>query len=222
MVPWRLPKRGEGNPVPAEQPRVRVRSRMDMGEELRLEEPLLGPHRLKGSDAAEHFASVAPGHPHGGDLARLLIDVQVWRTADVDASVGEIHTALGIVGKAREEFFAHRYHVVGLPTRASHSPRQQDILAVAEHPPEGVTGKRSRRRLLPRHDHPGVQSPCEGHSDALPTIEIPREVPREDLADFLIIGFRPQRVLLLPLPRQEVGAFALDCAATKNPGRSRR
>src|SRR6266705_5281182 len=99
VVPWRLPKRGEGNPVPAEQPRVRVRSRMDMGEELRLEEPLLGPHRLKGSDAAEHFASVAPGHPYGGDLARLLIDVQVWRTADVDASVGEIHTALGIVGK---------------------------------------------------------------------------------------------------------------------------
>src|SRR5712692_8433967 len=99
--------------------------------------------------------------------------------ADIGASVGEVHRALGVVGKAREELTPYRDHFVALSARLGHLPRHDDILAVAEHPPKGVAGKRPLGRLLPCHDHSTVQSAGQRNPDTPGTVEIPREVTRE-------------------------------------------
>lgn len=70
---------------------------------------------------------------------------------------------------------------------------------------------------MPSHDHPGVQSPGEGHPDALMTVEVARQVPREDLPQLPVVGFGLQGVLGFPLLRLEVRAFALNFASAKDP-----
>src|SRR5713226_8354410 len=158
---------------------------------------------------AEHLATIVSCHPDRGDLRCPLVHVEIRGMGDVHTSVGEVHRALRITRKAREKLFPYRYHLVGLAAPGGHFPRYENVLTVAEHPPKGVTGKRSTARLLPFHDHPGILPPRQGHSDPFPTIEVAREVSGEDLPDFLVIGFRLQGTLVLPFLRKEVGRFPL-------------
>src|SRR5882724_9732859 len=104
----------------------------------------------------------------------------------------------------------HLNYLVGLLARPSHETRFDNILTVAEHPPEGVARKRSWGRFLPRQDHPRVQSSSQGHPDLLLTVEVPREIPREGVPELPIIGTRLHRSLVLPLPRLEVRALLFD------------
>ena len=64
--------------------------------------------------------------------------------AYVDTSIREIHRALRMAWKAREEFLADADHLVGLFALAGDLSRHADVPTVAEHSPECIAGKRSR------------------------------------------------------------------------------
>ena len=82
---------------------------------------------------------------------------------------------------------------------SGHLPRHDDVLAVAKHSPEGIAGQRSGLGFLPGHDHSGVQVRPSGTSrSVLWPLEIPREVSRENLPEFPVIGFRIERFLVFP------------------------
>src|SRR5260370_7464046 len=106
---------------------------------------------------------------------------------------------------------------MGLTTRTSDLSRYKDVSAIAVHPHKGVTRKRCRRKLVPSHNHPSVQSSGEGHRDWLPTIEVPRQVLRENSAEFLVVRFGFQRGLLFQFTGPEVRSFLHDGPVLENP-----
>ena len=175
-------------------------------------------YRLEGADATEDFPAVVARHPDRGDLASLLVDVEIRRACDVRASVREVHGALGVLREAAKKLVADADDFVRLPAGAGDLARHDHVLAVPEHAAERVAGQRSRTGLVPGHDHPGVHASGERHPDALPRFEVPRQVLREDGADLARVGFRFEDLLLLPLPRVEVAALSLEDAVAEHPG----
>src|SRR5437016_7583205 len=95
--------------------------------------------------------------------------------------------------------------------------RQEYVLAVTEHPRKGITRKRRRRGFPPRHNHSRVKTSGEGHRNRLTAIKITSNIPREDSADLLVIGFWIQRWLVLPLMRLEVATLFIQRALPEMP-----
>src|SRR5437773_762882 len=178
MVPGRLPEHGKRKRVRPKQPRIRPLRRMDVGEKLRPEQLWSGLHRLEGPHTAEYFAAIVSCHPDWSNLGGMTVRVEIRRTAHVGASVGEIHGTLGVIRKARKELLSYGDHFVGLSARAGHLAPDNHVPAVSKRPAEGVAGKRSGRRLVPCHNHPGIETPRQGHPDSLPAVEVTREVLR--------------------------------------------
>src|SRR5439155_1313590 len=168
---------------------------MYVGEKLPTEQPCCGLHGLERPHLAEHLATIVTGHPNGGDLSSQLVRVQIGRMGHIDASVSEVHRALRVVGKAREKRRPYRDHLVGLPARESHSPRQENVLAIAKHPAKGVAGQRSTGRRLPSHDYLAVQPPGENHAKPvtvrrLPSANRPWNVPFRSAGKVLSTSWR--------------------------------
>ena len=139
-----------------------------------------------------------------------------------DASVREVHRALGVGGKTGKEVLSHLDHLVRLLAHAGHLSCDEDVLRVAEHSPEGVARKRSRGSLLPGHRHACVQSSGQGHGGRLPRLEIPREVPRENVANLSVVLFRLQEILFLPRSGLKVCPPPFDRAISAGPRRAGR
>src|SRR5260370_32982455 len=123
--------------------------------------------------------------------------------------------------KTREKCSSHSHYLMGLSARARHLPCNNNVLTITVHPPEGVTGEGSRWRLVPGHNHPSVQAACQRYPNAFPTIEVPGEILRKNLAEFLVAGFWFQGCLLFPFPRLEIRRLALKDGVLEDPGRSR-
>src|ERR1039458_252161 len=88
-----------------------------------------------------------------------------------------------------------------------HAPRHADILILAEHAAECVTGKRPGIRLPASQNHSGIQTASQRHPDSLITAEIARQVARKSLAEFPVVSIRIEFFLVLPLAWVEVAAF---------------
>src|SRR6266536_426719 len=114
-MPGSLLEHGKGDRMCSKKTSVRLRSLANIGEKLTTEQPGQRFHRLERADSAKELPTIVSCHPHRGDLARPLVEIEIGRTAYVHASVREIHRTLGIVRKAREEVFSHPDHLVGLP-----------------------------------------------------------------------------------------------------------
>ena len=175
-----------------------------------MKQPRRGHYWLERPDPTEHFASVVSRHPHGGELADPFVDVQVGRIDHFETAIGQVYGPLSIVRKAREELLADSNDLVDLSTSARYFSRKQDVLGVVKHPPKSMAGEGSAGGPMPGHNHPAVQSSGERHPDAFATTEVPREVSREGLSDFLVEGLRVQGRLVLPFARPEVKVFSLD------------
>src|ERR1700722_14260288 len=119
-----------------------------------------------------------------GNLPGLLAAVENWRITYVETPVGEVNRALGITGEGGDELPIACNHFMGLATCPSHLPNHGNVAALAVHSPKGVAGKRARGSLVPRHDHPGVQSPSQRHPNWLPTVEVAGQSTRKNVADF--------------------------------------
>ena len=189
MVPGGLLEGGKRKRVPPNEPGVRLHRQANVRKKLGTEQSGDGLHRFERPNLAEDLVAVVSRHSDGGDLAGPFVDVQVGGTAYVDAAVRKVHTSLSVIGKAREELRSYRDHLVGLFARMGHLPRYNHVPRVAEHPSEGVAREGSGKRLVPSHDHPGVQSPGQGHPDSLLTLEVPGKVPRKNLADLSVVWF---------------------------------
>ena len=84
--------------------------------------------------------------------------------SNIEASVGEVNRALGVVVKSSQGFAVEADHLAPLSARAA-TWRATMTFRQLRASPEGVTGKRSRFRFLPGHNHPGVESARERHGD---------------------------------------------------------
>ena len=162
---------------------------------------------LEGPDPSQHLAAIVPRHSYGGDLTGRLVDVEVRGTAHVRASVGQVHGPLRIAWKTCQELLAYADDVVGLAAHAGHFSGHEDVLRVAEHPGEGVTGQGLGGRVQLRHDHPRIQTAGERDPDLFAPFEVPRQIAREDVADLPIVDVRLEPGLALPLVGVEVRAF---------------
>src|SRR6267154_1217747 len=180
MVPGGLPESDKGKGVPLNNFGIGQVGRMDMGKKLRTKQAWRWFHGLEGPQLSKYLAAVVTRHPDRGDLSCPLVYVQIRRTADVSATIGKMNCSFRVVWETREKILLYRDHFERLAARPGYLPRQQDILTVAEHASERITGKRSRRRFLPCHDHPGVQTPGQRHPDQFLPIEVPRKISRED------------------------------------------
>ena len=78
-----------------------------------------------------------------------------------------------------QEFIADFDDLVGLLTCAGNFPGEPNVLAIAEHSAEGVTGKRSGIGLVPRHDHPCVHTPGQRDSDSFWSREVVFKIARK-------------------------------------------
>src|SRR6516225_2891194 len=220
MVPWGLPEGDETDGVLTTKPGASLPRLVDIREKFGTVQAGQGSCRLQQHDMADHLTAICSHDFDWRDLASPFTDVEHERKRYVKTSFGEVHAALGVVGETAEELIPHRDHLVRLLTSAGHSPRNFDILAIAEHSSKRVTRKRIGRRFTPSHDGAGVQPPGESYPNPFFAIEVPWEVSGENTAQFLIVGFRLEGSLVLPLPRLEIRAFPLDCTVAKNPGRS--
>src|SRR5437867_1983223 len=196
---------------------VRFASSMDMGKKLRVKKARARLHWFERAYSAKHLSAVVPCHPDWSDLGRMFVNVQIRRMTHVDAAIGKVYRPFRIIRKAREELFSYHDHFIGLPACPGHSSGHEHILAFAEHSAKGVAREGTWRTPLPRHDHSRVQSPRQRHADRLVTIEISRQVSRENVPELLIKGFRLQGGLLLPLARLEVSASSLKRALAEHP-----
>src|SRR5687768_11123880 len=85
-----------------------------------------------------------------------------------------------------------------------------DILGIAEHAAEGVTGQRAGLGFMPGHDHPRIESAGQRETDRFLGAEIAGQVSRKDVPEFLIVAFRIENRLLFPLARLEVRALSFE------------
>jgi hypothetical protein len=154
-----------------------------MGKKIRTKQPRRGILRLEGPYAAEHLATVVSSHPDRSDIAGLLVNVEIRGMVNAHASVGEIYRALRVMRKPRQELLANMYHLVGLPAGARYLPRDEDVLAVTKHSPEGIAREGFRGCLVPSHDHSSIQATRERHPDAFMPVEISRQHPGEELSE---------------------------------------
>ena len=145
---------------------------------------------------AEHLTAVVPRHPHRSNLPGPLVNVEIGRTVHAAATISQVNSALCIASKLRDEFVSHVDHLVGLFTYAGHLSRQLDVLAVAIRSAKGIARQKSGWGLLPSHNHPGIEPPGQRYGDRLRTIEVPREILREDISEFPIVGLRVQGSLV--------------------------
>src|SRR5262245_10656853 len=81
---------------------------LNMSEELGVEQPRNRLPGLERRDFIEHLAGVSSHYLRWSNLARLLAHIQIVGAAHIDASVGKIHAAFSIVGKAGEKLGAYR------------------------------------------------------------------------------------------------------------------
>ena len=221
-MPRGLLEGGKRKRVSPNEPGVSLRGLANVRKKLGTEQSAHGLHRFERPNVAEDLVAVVSRHSDRRDLAGLFVDVQVGGAAHVDASVRKVHTPLGVIGKARKELVCHPDDFVGLFAHAGHSPRHDRVPTLAEHPHEGVAREGSGERLVPSHDHPGVQSPGQRHRDRLSRFEISREVARKNVAELSIVWFWLEGSLVLPLSRLEVRSLPLDRAVTEDPRRGAR
>src|SRR4051794_2505006 len=109
----------------------------------------------------DDLTAIGPDHFHGRDPARSLAQVQVGGAVYVDASFGKVYGTVGVMREARQELFADWNHFVLLLAAGGDSAGDQDVLCIPHHAAKRVTGKRSGRKVAPRHDHTRVQSARE-------------------------------------------------------------
>src|SRR6185295_17785240 len=95
-----------------------------------------------------------------------------------------------------------------------------DVAAVAEHAPVGVIGERSRRALVPRHDHPGIQTAGQRYADWLTSFEVAGQVAREHVAQLAIVAFLVERRQFFPFTRLKVGCLLFEGAIPEHPSRA--
>src|SRR5215467_3384275 len=179
VTPRALLERGIGNGTALN---ARVKSLpglIDVAKKLRTEQTRNRLLWFECANFAEDFPAIISCHPYGSDFSSFLIDVEVGRAAHVNASVGQIHCALGIARKMRQKFFARRQNLKRLVAGLRNAPRNPDIVVFAEHTAEGVTRKRSRAALMPSQDHSCVQSSRKRHPNRLDTAKVAGKIPRE-------------------------------------------
>ena len=75
---------------------------------------------------------------------------------------------------------------MGCPQNTSHITRHHHILAIAEGPPKGIAGQRTRLGMMPGHDNPGVQSTGQGNPYVLWALEIMRKISGKNLPEFRV------------------------------------
>ena len=92
-----------------------------------MEQPWGRLRRFEGPTPTKHLAAIVSRHSHRSDLAGPLVEVQVGGIGQVNASVGEVDRALGVVGKAREELLPDRDDLVGLFACTGHLPCHNDV-----------------------------------------------------------------------------------------------
>src|SRR5579864_3532816 len=85
-------------------------------EELRAEKVSLRFHWLKHDGLADDLAAISSHNFHRCDLPRFLAYIKIGRAVYIGVSLRQVHRALGISGKVREEFIAHRNYLMGLFT----------------------------------------------------------------------------------------------------------
>src|SRR5215472_10589936 len=126
------------------------------------------------------------------------------------------------MGKAGKKFPACRKHLKRLIANFGDTLRNTNIVVVAEHASEGVARKIAGSGLLPGSNYPRVQPARQRHSNMLVPAEVAREIPRENLAQSLIIGFGLEFLLRFPLARMKVSSFFFQTRVAENPSGSRR
>src|SRR5260370_32003141 len=144
--------------------RIGASGGLDLGEELRTKQARNRWCRFERPPAAEYFAAVVPGDPHGGDSPGLLVHIEIRGVTYVDAPVGEVDRTLRVTGKPREKVASNWDHLVALVTQPCHAARQNNVLRISEHAAEGIAGKHFGLSLMPCPDHPAVQPPGQRHS----------------------------------------------------------
>ena len=221
MVPWGLAEQGEREWMPLNEARIcRVRD-VDIGQNVSTEETRRGLVGLERSHPTEHLAPIVPGHPDGSDLRGRLVEVEIGGVHHTRAAVGQVHGAACVVRKARQELGAQRDDLVRLTTGTREAARDDDVLGVAKHAAEGIARQRPGGGLRPRHDHPGIQAPGQGHPDTVVASEVPGQVAGKYLADLFVEALGFGRFLFFPRRRLKVRPFFLAHAAPKDPRRRR-
>src|SRR2546425_2164843 len=219
MRPRRLPERGERERVRVADGGIRGFGGPNVAEEIRAEQTGCRRNRPERRHLAQELAAVRSHDLDRSDLTGSLTDIQIGRATQLNASVGQVHAALRVRGKLGKKLVADGDYLVRLPAAGGHLARDLDVLGIAPHAAEGVARQRVRRSVAPGHDHPRVQPPGERHTDLLVTTEVARQRPHERFAQLLIVGFRLEWFLLLPLARLEIRALVLYGAITYGPGR---
>src|SRR5262245_8476060 len=107
--------------------------------------------------------------------------------------------------KSREKFFTGRKHLERLIADFGDAPSHSNIVIVAEHASEGEARKIAGSGLLPGGNHACVQPARKRHADSLVAGEVALEIPGENLAQRLIVGFRLEFLLRFPFARVKVG-----------------
>src|SRR5690349_22059209 len=217
MIKSGLLENGEGRRVTSANAVVSLACPLSVTKKLRSEKPWLRLFRLECANAAKNLASVKSRHSNGRNGAGSLIQIEVGRKTDIDIAVGKVDRALGVVCKAREEFLSHGDFLVCLTAHCGQLARHHNVIAVAEHPCKGITGKRTSLGLLPSQDQPRIQSARQGHAYRLTPLEIPRKVSRKNAPHLLVVWLCFQRLLVLPFLRFEILSLFNDGAVAKDP-----
>ena len=153
-----LLENSEGRRVTLANAVVSLAGLLSVTKKLWSQKSWLSLFRLERANAAEDFTPIKSGHSNGCNGAGSLIQIQVGRKTNIDITVGKVHRTLGVVRKAREEFLSHGDFLVLLAAQGGQLSRHDNVIAVVEHPCEGVTGKRTSLGLLPSQDQACVQS----------------------------------------------------------------
>src|SRR5260370_11950552 len=164
MVPWRLPEYREGQRMGLNQFVVRSFGLSELWLQVRMKDPGGRRARLECPNPAQHFAPVVSSHPGWSDLTSPLVYKQIRGMPHFNASIGQVDSTLRVAGKCGEEFFRDRDDLMCLTTRSRYPASKHDILAVAISSAERITGQRSGRRLLRRHNHPAIQAAGERYA----------------------------------------------------------
>src|SRR5271157_4343219 len=97
-----------------------------------------------------------------------------------------------------------------------------NIFAVPVGSAKCIARQRSWGGLMPSQNYSRVQATCERYPDLLLAVKVPGQRPRKSLAQFLVVSFRLQGSLLLPLPRLEIALLLVWNSGPEGPGGCRR
>src|SRR5260370_7676671 len=133
--------------------RIGASGRLDLGEELRTKQARNRWCRFERPPAAEYFAAVVPGDPHGGDSPGLLVHIEIRGVTYVDAPDGEVDRTLRVTGKPREKVASNWDHIVALVPQPCHAARQKNVPRPSHNAPTAIPPQQLRRILTPAPAH---------------------------------------------------------------------